>query len=299
MYLVIGATGKTGGAAAHLLVAAGARVRAFVRDRMRASGLEAAGVELAVGDLDRPETLTPALRDVQGLLLVSSPDRRMAELQTGAITAARNAGVRLVVKISALGAQPSAKVRVVRQHGEIEQALKGSGGAWTILQPNFFFDNFLNHAASIAAEGAFYSPAAGAGGAAAVDARDIAAVAVAALTSPGHEGKTYVVTGPAALSHDEAARILSEGIGREVRYVQVTPERARAAMLADGIPEWYADDLLKLQEIYGKGVAATVTDVVERATGRRPRSFADFVRDNLSHFQTGKPAPRTREAGSR
>jgi uncharacterized protein YbjT (DUF2867 family) len=288
MILITGATGKTGAETVRLLVERGAPVRALVRDRARAEAVLGPGVELAVGDLDRPETLTPALRGVEKLFLCSSPDARMADLQHNALDAARETGVRHVVKISAIGVSPSSRFSLGRQHARTEREMKDSGLAWTILQPTFFMQNFLGQAASIAAEGKMYGPAAD-GRAALVDARDIAAVAAAVLTEDGHAGQTHVVTGSDSLSHSEIAARIGAAIGRPVVYVRVPEAAAKQAMMGGGIPEWYADDLLVLMQIFGSGAAARTTDVVPRIAQRPARTFDEFAREFAGVF-AGPPA---------
>jgi len=288
MILVTGATGKTGAETVRLLAERGAPLRALVRDPDRAAALLGRGVELAVGDLDRPETLAPAMAGVERLYLCSAPDARMAEQQLNALVAARDAGVRHVVKLSAIGASPASRFSLGRQHAQIEREVKGSGLAWTLLQPTFFMQNLLGQAAAIAAEGKIYTPAAD-GRAALVDARDIAAVAAAVLTEDGHEGESYVVTGSDSLSHSEIAARIGAAIGKPVAYVQVPADAARQAMVQGGIPEWYADDLVVLQQIFGSGVAARTTDVVPRVAGRPARTFDGFVREFAGAF-AGRPA---------
>jgi uncharacterized protein YbjT (DUF2867 family) len=283
MILVTGATGKTGAETVRLLQQRGSAVRALVRDRTKAEAMLGSGVDLAVGDLDQPETLTPALRGVEKLFLCSSPDTRMADLQHNALVAAREAGVRHVVKISAIGVSPGSKFSLGRQHARTEREMKDSGMAWTILQPTFFMQNFLGHAGSIAAEGKMYAPAAD-GRAALVDARDIAEVAAAALAESGHESQTYVVTGSDSLSHSEVAARIGAAIGKPVAYVQVPADAAKQAMMQGGMPEWYADDMVVLMEIFGSGVVARTTDVVPRVVKRPARTFDAFAREFSGRF---------------
>lgn len=141
--------------------------------------------------------------------------------------------------------------------------------------------NYL--AGSIKAQGAFYVPA-GDAKVSHIDARDIARVAVKTLTTPGHEGRAYDLSGPQSLSYAEAAEILSRVLGKKVTYVAVTDDAAKAGMIAGGIPEFYADYLIDLNQAYRKGAGATVTSTVKDVTGREPVAFEQFVKEHASAF---------------
>jgi uncharacterized protein YbjT (DUF2867 family) len=109
-------------------------------------------------------------------------------------------------------------------------------------------------------------------------------VAVEALTAAGHENQTYLVTGPEPLTFADAARQLSDVLGRPIRYVDVSPEQARSGMLAAGMPEWYVQDMLGFYAFYATGVGSYVSDVVPRIVGRPGRRFRQFVDDNRVVF---------------
>jgi uncharacterized protein YbjT (DUF2867 family) len=283
MILVIGATGTTGRHVALQLAAAGAKVRAMTRAPARATDLAAAGVEVVEGDLDRPASVEAALSGVERIYLATSSSDRMADVQFAAIRAAQRAGVKHMVKLSMLGAGARSNVLLCRLNHQAEVALKQSRMAWTILRPNFYMQNFLQYASSIAEDCLVQAPA-GQGRASQVDARDIAAVAVAALTKPAHEGKTYVVTGPEALSYEDSVRLIAAAAGRDVRYEDIPPETALRQLLAAGVPEWFAKDMVALTVIYATGGAAAVTDVVPALTGRPARTFAQFAKDYARAF---------------
>lgn len=117
-----------------------------------------------------------------------------------------------------------------------------------------------------------------------VDVRDIATVAVAALTEDGHRGKTYDITGPQALSHAEMASQLAAAFGRPVSFVDVPEAAMREALLRFGIPEWQADGLIEDYAHYRRGEASAVSSAVEDVTGRPPRSFQDFAMDYSQIF---------------
>jgi uncharacterized protein YbjT (DUF2867 family) len=117
-----------------------------------------------------------------------------------------------------------------------------------------------------------------------VDVRDIAAAAAAALTQPGHEGRIYDLTGPEALTHTEMAAQLSHAVGRQISFVDITPEAMKATLLDAGLPLWQADGLLEDYAHYRRDEASVVASGVTQATGAPARSFAVFARDYAPHF---------------
>jgi uncharacterized protein YbjT (DUF2867 family) len=286
MICITGATGSTGREIVKRLCTQGVRVRALVRDPEKAGSLEADGVELAYADLSRPETLDAALVGAERVFLLSPPSPRQVELQGNLIEAAKRAGAGHVVKMSALGVAIGAPHPVAAWHAETEQQLEGSGLAWTHLRPNGFMQGLLRNAPTIAATRTLYAPM-GDGRVSYVDVRDVAAVAVKALTDDGHEGKAYEITGPEALSHDQVAEKISSAIGDQVTYVDVPPEQSRQHMLERGMPEWLADSMLTLFAAYRRGAAATVTDVVQRVTGRPPRNFDALAMEHAPVLRGG------------
>ncbi|HVF43709.1 MAG TPA: SDR family oxidoreductase [Pyrinomonadaceae bacterium] len=285
MILITGATGTTGREVVAELQRLGATgVRALVRDPARASFIREAGFETVGGDFDRPETLDAALEGVETALLLTPPSPHTYAYQRDFIESAKRAGLRRVVKVSAIGADAAAPEGFGRWHGQAEEFLKASGLAWTILRPNFFMQNLLGQAHTVATQGAIYQPG-GDARASLIDARDIAAVAARSLTDEGHEGKTYTLTGPEALSYADAAAKISEATGRPVRYVALTPEQFREGALAQGLPEWLVSALERLNEFFASGDAAQVTHDVRNVGGREPKTFEEFARDHAAAFK--------------
>ena len=292
MILVTGATGLNGGELVRLLSARNVRVRALVRDPKRAMALTAlANVEVVEGDMAHPDTLARALRDVDRAMLISSSDPAMLEVQSNFIDAARKAGVKHVVKLSGIMPDTDSPFRFARMHGEIEQKLERSGIAFTHLRAGEFMHAYFRQVPAIVARGAFFLPMEDAR-IASIDVRDIAEVAAAALTEPGHEGKIYPLTGPEALTMTEVAENLSAATGKTIRYVNVTPEEAKQAQLAAGVPPYTADALAELFAERRKGKESRVWPVVEEITGRRPTTFDDFALRNAAIFRGEQPAPK-------
>ncbi|MDB5514818.1 MAG: hypothetical protein JWQ17_1576 [Tardiphaga sp.] len=285
MILVTGATGLNGSALLRLLSAKGIATRALVRSRARAEAIAALhGVEIVEGDMARPETLGVALRDVDRAMLISSSDPVMLEVQSGFIDAARAAGVKHVVKLSGIMPDLTSPFRFARMHGEIERRLEASGMAFTHLRAGEFMPAYFRQVPSIVARGAMFLPMEDAR-IASIDVSDIAEIAALALTGSGHEGKTYPLTGPEALTMAEVAEKLSAATGKTIRYVNVAPEEARKAQLAAGMPPYLADALVELFAERRKGKEAQVSAMAQTLLGRRPTSFDEFAVRHAAIFR--------------
>jgi uncharacterized protein YbjT (DUF2867 family) len=287
MILITSAPGNNANAVIRELTAAGVRVRALLRNPNSAGEIKGPLVEVAIGDFLNPASLDAALQGVEKAFLIPPTNPRSVEMQANFIRAAKRAGIRHVVKLSVAGADVNSPVRVARWHAEGEKELEASGIPFTHIRPNAFMQNLLGLAPTIMAQGEFYQPAAD-GKVSHIDLRDIAAVAAKALTENGHQGKTYVITGPEALSYDEVASKLSTALGRPVKYVNVSPEDFKKSLLGWGIPESVADGLNELYAAIRAGYCAFVTNTVEEVTKRKPISLDHFVRDFAAAF-TARP----------
>src|SRR5919198_6128550 len=226
MVLVIGATGTVGAEVTRQLIAAGQRPRALVRDPRSARERLGGAAELIVGDLDRPETLDRALDGAGRVFLLTVPGERQLQRERAVIDAARRAGPQQVVRLSRAGADERSPLRIARLHWQAERQLQRSGLASTILRPPMFMQNLR----FMVRDGAI-SSAMGDGRVAMVDVRDVAAVAVAALTRDGHAGRTYIVTGPRAVGLADAAGLLSRQLGGGIPHPRPTPRGGGAAFL--------------------------------------------------------------------
>lgn len=288
MILIIGATGSIGREAAAKLVAAGHKVRALSRDPQRAQSMpELKDVEIVTGDPNKPETLDAVFAGADKVLLIppSSADWNIGEKNL--IDAARRAGVKHVVKVSVVEADPAAPSKSLSFHAQGEALLRESGLDYTILRPNSFMQNFtIYYAPTIRSAGAVYQ-CTGDVKLAMIDTRDIADVAVLALTTDGHIGKSYDLTGPEALSYSDAVRHIGAVTEREVRYIDMPADVYTQAMISAGVPDWIAIDM---GNIYGRGsfregLGARVTSTVSELLGRPARSFADFAREHAALFR--------------
>ncbi len=291
MILVTGATGLNGGALVRRLSAMDVPVRALVRDPARAKGLSSLPkVEIVAGDMAQPASLAAALTGVKRAMLISSSDPAMLEVQSNFIAAAREAGVKHIVKLSGIMPELDSAFRFARMHGEIERRLEASGMAFTHLRAGEFMPAYFRQVRSIVARGAMFLPMEDAR-IASIDVGDIAAVAAAVLTGAGHEGKIYPLTGPEALSMAEVAVKLSAATGKEIRYVNVTPEEARTAQLAAGMPPYLVDALAELFAERRKGKESQVSSVVPKVLGRPATSFDVFAARHAAIFRGEVPAP--------
>jgi uncharacterized protein YbjT (DUF2867 family) len=283
MILVTGATGTVGSEVVRALRERAERTRALVRDPEKAARMLPSEVELARGDLDDPGALAEAMEGIERLFLLAPVDQRMVELEGKVLDAAKEAGVEHVVKLSVSHADPMADTFFARMHGQGERQLKSSGLAWTILRPTFFMQN-LQGLSGMVKSGTIYQPA-GDGRAGHVDVRDIAAVAAAALSEGGHEGKTYWITGPQDLSFHDIAKVFSDVTGKPVTYVDVPRDAAKQSITGAGMPEWQAEAVLELTDLLRAGKMSGVSSDVERVTRRPARSLEQFVRDHLDAFR--------------
>ncbi len=285
MILVTGATGLSGSAVIHEFAQRSVPVRALVRSRAKARAFETLPtVEVVEGDMLRPETLGVALDGVDRALMISSADQRMLEAQCTFIDASKKAGVRHIVKFSGLNSAPDSAFLFTRMHGEIERYLESSGLAWTHLRPSQFMQVYLREVPTIVAESAFFLPLENAK-LVPVDIEDIAKVAYALLHTGGHEGKSYNMTGPEALTMTEIAEQISGAIGKTVRYVNVAPEERRRALLAAGIPPAIADALDVQFSERRKGSESKVYPGTHKAFGVHPTTFVEFAHRNAATFR--------------
>jgi len=292
MILVTGATGLNGNALVGRLSARDVPVRALVRNAAKAEGFSSLPkVEIVQGDMARPETLTGALRGVDRAMLISSSNPSMLEVQSNFIEAARNAGVKHVVKLSGIIAELDSPFRFARMHAEIERRLEASGMAFTHLRAGEFMHAYFRQVPSIVAKGALFLPMEDAK-IASIDVGDIAEVAATILTGPGHQGKIYPLTGPEALSMAEVAEKLSAATGKRIQYINITPDEAKRAQLAAGLPPFTADALAELFAERRKGKEAQVSPIMETIIGRRPTSFDEFATRNAAIFRGEQPPPK-------
>ncbi len=237
---------------------------------------------MAQGDLLRPETLVGAFAGATKVFLMAGAQD--LPVAAGHALAAARAGVaRHVVLLSSGTTLTEPLVTIGKWHLAAEQQLEATGIAWTMVRPGNFASNSLRWAPMIKAAGAVFGPATR-GRSSPIDPYDIASVAVKALATPGHEGKKYVLTGPALLSAAEQVAIIGAALGKELRFVEVPDAGARAGMLKSGMNEELADALLQLITLGRDGGEERQTTTVRDVTGAEPRTFSQWVQAHLAAF---------------
>ncbi len=285
--LVTGATGNVGSRVVQELRGCGVPVRAFVRDTDKAAAMLGDDIELVVGDFGDAGSIQRALEGVDGIFLACSNQPHQVQYETRVIDAAKQMGVRRIVKLSARGAEQGSPVAFWDWHARIEDHLHASGVPFVILRPSFSMANLLASAGTVQYTHKLFVPV-GDAKVSMIHPHDVAAVASAALIEGGHEGETYTLTGPEAITFDGVAGHLSEAIGIEIEYLNVPDEAALQGMVEQGLPGFLAAHIVTVFGILRGGAQERTTDTVRILTGREPRSFAGFAREYAPLF--GKEA---------
>ena len=282
--LVTGATGNVGRSVTSLLAdQRSVHVRALVRDAAAAAASLPRTAEIAVGDFTDPDSLDAALDGVDAVYLACGNVVGQVDHECAVIDRAAAAGVRRLVKLSARGAEIGSPVAFWHWHALIEAHLAASGIPSVVLQPSFLMTNLFAVADAVRDHGLVIAPAAHAR-ISMVDPRDVAAVAAAALVEGGYDGRTEIVTGPSAISYDVVAAALADALGRDVAYLDISPDEARRSLLGQGLPPFVVDQLGAVFTALRRGDQEATTDIVEAMTGRLPRSFREFAGDHVAAF---------------
>jgi uncharacterized protein YbjT (DUF2867 family) len=281
MLLVTGATGNIGRALVHELAARDAKLRVLVRDPARAADLPTSA-ERVVADLDRPATLAPAFAGVDRVFLLT-PGIGIAHT-THAVAAAQDAGVTHIVHLSSTNVLGDPMPAMGRWHHDREEIIRASGIPATFLRPGGFMTNALDWTATIR-DGYVVDPV-GPGRFAPIDPADIAAVAAAVLTQPGHEGRAYALTGSEILTVADQVQTLAEvtGLPIEVR-APASPAEAVRSRFPAGAPQALADAITEGFLLMREDTAGFRTDTVSRLLGRPPGTFRDWCARNADAFR--------------
>lgn len=284
--LMIGGTGAVGGEVTKCLRDRGVSVRCMSRFANKLKSLPAV-VEGCVGDLEKPASLSMVFDGVDKVFLMTPLSRKETQLGLTAVEAAKAAGVRHLVYMSA--AMPAGADHVPHFNSKIpiEQAIKRAGFAWTILRPNNFFQNdSLWCRAAVMSYGVYPQPI-GSVGINRVDIRDVAVAAATALTEPGHEGAEYPLHGPDVLTGEAVAAIFGKHLARPIAYagndLEEWSRQARHMM-----PEWMVKDLRDMYDYFQRqGLIATEQELrmQDRILKRPPRRFDAFVGEVVPAWQ--------------
>jgi len=278
--LITGGTGTVGSLTIQSILAKNAdvKLRAYVRNPEKAENLKNLGIELVQGDFSNQGALNKAAEGMDAVfsLTVASPT---AVEEGKAITlAAKNAGVKHIIRNSAIGAAPDAPTENGKMHYATDEDIKASGLTYTIFRPHFFMQNLLFATQTIKEQGAMYWGM-GDGKMGIVDVRDMADSYAEVLVNGGHENKIYTPTGPESIDFHTMAKLISEGIGKEVKYIAVTPEQVKESLMAMGAGEFMATLYMQYSIAYSANWGNFVTDDVETVAGHKSRSFKQFVDD--------------------
>ncbi|HRI48723.1 MAG TPA: SDR family oxidoreductase [Pseudomonadota bacterium] len=285
--LVTGATGNVGYAVVRALQQRGVPLRAAGSDLERLRSRLGDSVETARLDFFVPATFTAALAGCASLFLMRPPAiAQVRRTLLPFIDAARALGVRQVVFLSVQGAEQNPLI----PHHAVERQLQAGPPGWTLLRPGFFAQNLGDaYRRDITRDGRIYVPA-GSGRVAFIDARDIAEVAAMALLEPAaHAGRAYTLTGPAAISLDEAARLLSQRLGRPIRYQPASVLGYVRHLLRQGAPLGQAAVLTILHLGLRLGQAASIDPTLARLLGRPGRTLAEYIADHADLFAAERP----------
>lgn len=284
-HLVLGGTGNVGSLVVQGLLGKGETVRVLTRSAERGKALPGGAVPV-VGDLQDPDSYEAIFSDYDNLFLLNATGP--AELQEGlaAVNEAARTGAKRVVYLSIHNVESAPAVPHFAAKVAVESALEAHGLKPTVLRPNNFFQNDYYYKDVLLQYGVYPQPI-GSVGISRVDTRDIADAAVTALTQPGHEGRTYTLAGPDALTGTDHAAIWSEALGKKIAYggddLAAWAKAARAAL-----PAWAVYDYGLMYAVFqAKGLKATPAQLAETEAilGRKPRNFRDFVRETVAGWQ--------------
>ncbi len=285
--LITTGNGMFGKALAQELLSKEVLTRVMVRNRSKCD-LEGEHLENTTGDLDRPDTLEPVMEGVDAVFLASPMDRKMVKRETAVIDAAKQAGANHLVKI--YGSVRHEGDELDAMHLEVLDHMKNSGLQWTMVSPNSVMEtSFLDQADSIKYMHALVG-CSGHGKIGLVALQDVTAVSAIVLTSEGHEGKNYELTGPESIDLVEVAERFSKVLGKKIVYVDLSEEKLTKMMMKYDktmTPERVDIEILCHLRAWQKGNADLVTDAYEKVTGNKATAIDEFIADNREHFTKG------------
>lgn len=278
--LVTGATGTIGTAVVKALLNEKANFAAAVRNKATASEKLGANVELVTFNFEDPSTYESATLGVDKVFLLGPPlVTNLDSLLTPFIDFLKLKEITRVVYVAALSMH---KMTELPFHVIISEKLKKDGFDYTILKPSFFAQNFKNfEAENILQRGITFTPA-GTGKVAFVDVDDIAQVAVKTFLEDGHIGKEYEITGPEALSYEDASALLTEVINKQIVYTNPSATEYAAALKNAGVPDFIAPYMISVYSLIANNEVNIVSTVVEELTGRKPTSLKDVLKRDFN-----------------
>ncbi len=284
MILLTGLSTTTGRRVAKRLLKSGHNFTALLREGDKAPDLKSKKVTLLKGDLSKPDSIKKAMDGIENAFLLPPTSENQFKLEKNFIDAAKEAGVKHLVKYSALGADPDSPSTILKYHGQSEKYLKDSGLRYTLIRPNLFMQNFVNfYGQQIRKKKEIRLPLKNAK-CGYVDVRDTVRLINKVLTSKGSKNKIYTITGSESLSCIEIAELFSEAMGKKINYVEIKPKEFKKKMIDSGVKEREADAYSELYKLVRDGLYDQVTDDIYKLTNRQPHTFEEFLDDNIKFF---------------
>lgn len=280
-------SGNVGTPVALELARLGHQVTLTVRAPKPNADWDKLGIHQIPFDLNDQASMTGALEGGESFFSLTPLVENLVAAGTGAIRAAKKAGIRKIVRMSAQSASPDAPIQLGRWHFAVEKAVEESGIPFTILRPANFMQNYLTFGTpeTIKGQSAFYARM-GDAKISVIDTRDISAVAARVLVEAGHEGKRYDLTGGESLSNQAIAGIISTALGRKITYVDIPAAKATEAMAGSGMPPWLVAMLAELNAFGAAGHLAAIKPDTGLILKRKPIAFSQFVEDHLAIFKS-------------
>ena len=282
MILLTGATGRVGSAAAKALARANIPFRALVRDPDKVA-FDPDAAEIVQGDLNDPAIVEQALQGVSRALIVMGNHPDQAKLERQFASLAADAGVSHLVKVSSMEAAPDATATLPKNHYDTEQHIASLGVDWTFLRPNYYMQNMLMYAGSIARTNSFALPL-GTAKTAMIDSRDVGEVAAVVLTGEGHAGQAYRLTGPAMMDFHEVAARMGTVLERPVSYVAQSPEVFREVLGQFIQSVWQLDAVCELFAEIAAGSLEEQHSTTADLLGRPAVDLETFTRQFAGAF---------------
>jgi len=283
MILITGATGNIGTELVKLLASKGFSLRVVSRDEKKLAHLDPQ-IQRIIGDLHEPSVVQRALQGIDKLFMIPvllDPDHESDRLL---IDEAKRAGVGHIVMVSSGVVRLGDKNPIGILHRQKEVFIEETGIPWTFLRPGGFMSNVLRFwLATIKSQGKVFNPS-GDGKTAPISPYDIAAVAAVALTTTGHEGKVYDLTGPELVSAHDQVGILSKVLGKPIQCIDIPVQAAAIGMKSAGLPEAAIEGLSKLWTRVRKGEGAFQNNEVERLTGKPAQTFETWCHEHRAAF---------------
>src|SRR5438270_5566329 len=288
MIIVTGAGGNVGSATVAALTEKGARFKAAYRKPSEIDSAKAQGIDAVQVDYSDTDGMTRAFEGADRIFYVNVATPDFVQHTANVIEASKRAGIKQLAKLSVWGAETEA-FEFARAHREAERVIEASGLPWTYVQPNGFFQNLLGLAPLIQSQSLFTQAVADPA-VSEQDVHDIGAVAAAILTSDGHDGKAYRISGSETITGTHKAEILSELLGRKIQFFAQPAAEWKKGAMQFGVPESLADAVITLMRFYEKGGANEIVDTVPRLTGKPARTFRQFATDHIAAFRGAKAA---------